>query len=117
MKMGLIALLALTSTSAMAGGFSNAAVLIGIDVVLAGTSGFMLYGDFGNAAGCANGNSIFVKATHPQYAALYAMALTAFTSGSKIIAYAGGCEPVGWYSVPTITYNILLDGQSLYIRN
>lgn len=116
MKHSLIATLALVSNAAIAGGFSASAVPTGIDVVQSGSAGFMLYGEFGNVAGCSVGNQLFIKASHPQYNQLYATALAAFSAGKRIHAYVASCEPVGWYSGSSVTYNIVNEGASLSIR-
>lgn len=111
------ALCAFAAGSAIAGNFSNAAVPTGIDIVQVGTPGFMLYGDFGNAAGCTIPDAIFVRASHPQYNKFYSTALAAFLSGKKIVVYAHVCDKADWYSVPATTYNTVTDAGSLYIRN
>lgn len=107
----------LVATSAKAGAWSAAAVPTRIDVVQAGTAGFLVYGTYGNPAGCVVGDVVFVKATHPQYNKMYATALLAFTSGKNLMAYAGNCDSVPWLSVPATTYNILNDTGSLSISN
>lgn len=105
------------TTHAFAGNFSASAIPSGIDIVQAGTAGFLVTGNFGNPAGCTVNNAIFVKATHPQYAKLYATALAAFMGGKSVFAYARVCEPVLWYSVASVTYNIVTDDDSFSIRN
>ncbi len=115
MKKYMFAVLSLASVSSFAGNFTPAAVPTRIDVVQAGTAGFMVYGDFGNILGCTVANQIYVKASHPQYNQLYSTALAAMMAGKKIYVYAGACEPVGWYSVASVTYNVLNESGSLSI--
>ena len=103
------------SSGAWAGGYSSTAVPTRIDVVR--NDGFMVYGAFANIGGCSNSDQFFVKIDHPQYKQLYAMALTAYLSKQKIIAYIDSCQALGWYSVPTVTFNILSSGSALHITD
>ena len=104
------------SSSVLAGDFSSLAVPTRIEVVNAGKAGFMIYGEFGNAAGCTATNRIFVKSGNPQYNQLYATALTAFAAGKRLQAYVV-CDSVPWYSVESITYNVVEVSYGLYISN
>ncbi|MET1257581.1 DUF5992 family protein, partial [Aliikangiella maris] len=116
MRIILLSFLIFISIHVKAGDFLTAAVPTGIDIVQAGNTGFMIYGQFGNK-GCTTSNSVFVKLEHPQYAQIYSTALAAFMAGKKIQAYTHGCEAVGWYSNASITYNVLGPSGSLYLRN
>jgi hypothetical protein len=117
MKKYLILALCFTSMSSFAGNFTSAAIPKKIDIIQAGTAGFMLYGEFGNVLGCTVADLVYVKATHPQYNQIYSTALAAMMAGKKIYLYATACEPVGWYSVPSTTYNVLNESGSLSISN
>ena len=103
------------STQSLAGGFSNFAIPTRIDIDRG--NGFMIYGDFGNPGNCTTANRLYVQKTHPQYDQMYAMALTAFTSGKKIQGYSHNCASVSWYTATTTTYNTLADQGTLYITN
>ncbi len=109
------ALLMLLASSAYAGGYSSLAVPTGLDIDRG--SGFMFYGDFGNAGSCTTNNSIYVKVGHPQYKEIYSTVLAAFSTGKKIQAYIHSCEPIGWYSGPSTTYNVVDSAAAVYIRN
>ncbi len=117
MKFYIFVILVFTSLSANAGGLSNATTPTGIDIVQAGTVGFMLYGQFGNIGECTTSVKVFVKKDNPHYEQFYSTALAAFMAGKKIQVYIHTCEAIGWYSPPTITYNVLGSGGSLYLRN
>lgn len=116
MKKFILACLMLASSSAFAvGGLSISATPTGIDIERSG--GFMIYGDFGNVAGCTTSNSIYVQSSHPQYNQIYSTALAAMMSGKKVFAYIQACTPVAWYSVDSVTYNTLIPNSVFYIRN
>lgn len=117
MKYFIGAILGLTSFSIIAGGFTNAAVPLGIDLVQAGSAGFMLHGLFGNPSGCTVTDQIFVEAGHPQYKEIYSTVLAAYMAGKKVIVYSHTCKPGPWYSVNSTTYNTMENSGSLYIRN
>lgn len=76
----------------------------------------MLFGAFGNPGGCVAHNQLFIKSDHPQYKHLLALAMMAYTSKQKIVAYVHGCEPVVWYGVASHTYNIVIAASSLAIQ-
>ncbi|BFM10154.1 hypothetical protein R50072_03070 [Simiduia litorea] len=109
--------LALLSFAAVAGGRTNAAIPSKIDLVQAGTAGFMIFGDFGNVGSCTVSDQVFVKASHPQYSQIYSTVLAAFMSGKKVSGYAHLCEPVAWYSTPSITYNVLTEAGSISVEH
>jgi hypothetical protein len=88
--------------------FGTAATPARIDATVYG--GFMVFGAFGNAASCSVNDQYFVRDTHPQFKQIYTMVLLAMATGQKITFFAHGCEPVLWYSVPTITYNAVTSG-------
>lgn len=100
---------------ANAGGFSLAAVPSKVDIIPGG--GFVVFGAFGNAGGCTQSNHLYVKGDHPQYKQMYAAALAAFVSGNKIYGYVHTCEPIGWYSVPETTYNVVTANGSFAVSN
>ena len=101
--------------AAHAGGFSLSAVPTKIDLVRA--EGFMVYGEFGNPAGCSGGNAMFIRANNPDYKLMYAAALAALTSKQKLYGYVHKCEPLSWYSIETYTYNIITMDGTLSITN
>ena len=98
-----------------AAGWSNWGVPTRIDVERG--NGIMIWGDFGNPNGCTVSDAIYVHVSHFQYDRIYAMALTAFTSGKELIFHSNQCDPVTWYSVPSTTYNYVTSSDSVNIRN
>ena len=104
-KISIIGLLFSISVNVFAGGRITWAVPTQIDIERA--NGVMVYGSFGNPAGCTIANRFYIKKDHPQYEKIYAALLTAYTAKKRIRAYIHGCEPVTWYSVSTTTYNVL----------
>ncbi len=117
MKFVVSLLLTFASATVAANGFTNAAVPTRIDLVQAGTAGFMLFGEFGNVGGCSVSNQVFVEATHPQYDQMYATVLAAFMAGKAVALYAHSCQPVLWYSAANVTYNTVGSGGSIRIAN
>jgi hypothetical protein len=103
------------SSALSAGGWSNSATPTRVDIERG--NGFMVYGEFGNAGGCTSPNKFYVQKNHPQYSEIYSTVLTAFTAGKKVSAYIHGCNPVGWYSVDSVTYNTLMPAGSLIVKN
>jgi hypothetical protein len=89
-------------------GYSAAATPTRVDTTADG--GFMVFGAFGNAASCTANNQYFVKDSHPQSKMIYSMVLLAMTTGQKITFFAHACEPVNFYSGPTVTYNVVTFG-------
>ncbi len=77
----------------------------------------MIFGAFGNPSSCSVSDRLYVKATHPQYDKIYAMALMAYASGKKVFAYSHSCEPVGWYAVAETTFNIVQPYAAFNIRD
>jgi len=66
MKSFILACLVFASSSAFAvGGLSLAAVPTAIDIERSG--GFMVYGEFGNVAGCTTSDRMYIQSSHPQY--------------------------------------------------
>jgi len=78
--------------------------------------GFMVYGAFGNPGECTRADRFFVKKSHAQYDKIYAAALSALTAKREMRAYIHGCEPILWYSVGSVTYNILSGAGDFNIR-
>ena len=109
-------ILLLYSSVAISGGRATPATPTKIDTVGV-HNGFMIWGAFGNPAGCTQANAIWVKGAHPQYDKIYSTVLAAFMAGKKINVYAHSCEPVGWYSTTDITYNVLGPSGDLQIQN
>jgi hypothetical protein len=103
----------LSSGVLASGGFTTAAIPTKIDII--GSSGFVMFGAFSNPGGCSVANVLFVRSEHPQYRALYATALAAYTSKQKVSAYVHACEPIPWYSVPSVTYNTVTMNGTLAI--
>jgi hypothetical protein len=89
-------------------GYSTTATPTRVDTTANG--GFMVFGAFGNAAGCTSTDVYFVRDTHPQFKLIYSMVLLAMTTGQKITFFAHGCEPVSFYSLPAVTYNAITSG-------
>ena len=114
MKYALI-LLTLISTASVAGGWSNMATPTRVDIERG--NGFMVYGRFGNAGTCTITDRFYVQKSHPQYKEIYSTVLAAFMSGKKVQAYIHSCNPVGWYSVASTTYNTLGPSGALNIAN
>jgi hypothetical protein len=105
----------LMATSVNASGFSAAAIPTRIDVVR--SEGFMVFGAFGNGAGCTVGNQFFVKIDHPQYKQLYALAVSAYLGKQKIAGYVDVCEAVTWYAAPSTTFDVVSAGSTLMITD
>jgi hypothetical protein len=97
-----------------AGDFSISAVPTRIDTTAYG--GFMVYGAFGNPAGCTRSDTFFVKDTHPQFKMIYAMVMTAIATNQRIYAYAHTCEPVLWYDYSNVTFNNITVGSVSILR-
>lgn len=93
----------LVASTACAGGFSEAAVPTRIDIDR--EKGLMVFGAFGNPAGCTAADRVYITISHPQYQQIYSAVLAAFASGKRIQVYSHSCKPVGWYSVDSVTYN------------
>jgi hypothetical protein len=117
MKYVLSLILTFTSFSVFAGGFTNAAVPTRIDLVQAGSAGFMVFGEFGNVSNCTVSNQFYVEIGHPQYNQIYSTVLAAFMAGKKIWVYSHACKPVPWYTVNTVTYNTMEPSGSIQIIN
>lgn len=104
------------STAANAGGWTTANGHVGnvefIEIVRA--QGFLIKGDFHDAAGCNKGGYLWVDIAHPQYEQVYATALAAFMGGKKINAYASTCTAIGWHGGQ---YNTLTGSGALYLLN
>lgn len=109
--------LAAASFSAFSGNFTNPAVPTRIDLVQAGSAGFMLFGEFGNPSNCTVANQVFVEINHPQYSQIYSTALAALMAGKKIWVYAHACKPALWYTTDNITYNTMEQSGSLSVVN
>lgn len=107
-------LIVLISTNSIAATWSGFAVPTRVDIVR--NDGFMIYGDFGNAAECDVANQIFVRMDHPQYDAIYSSALAAMMSKSEIQAFIHACELVSWYSL-TKSHNTLYSYSTFNIRS
>jgi hypothetical protein len=107
----------LAAAPAFAVGYSNFAVPTQIDVERAG--GFTIYGPFGNPGGCTNAqaNKLYVRADHPQYNRMYAMALAAFATKSRIQAYVVTCQTITWYMNAPDTMNIVDSNSVLNIAD
>ena len=102
-KSTIFLLLITIAPHSMAGGFSEGAIPTRIDIDR--ERGLMVYGNFGNPAGCTISDRVYINYTHPQYQQIYSAVLAAYASGKRIQVYAHTCKPVGWYSVDSVTYN------------
>ncbi|MDM3869729.1 hypothetical protein QSV34_00035 [Porticoccus sp. W117] len=119
MKKGILAvLLTLVSFAVLAGGWTHYSAsdskgtIENIEVIRA--QGFMIFGDLGDPADCGRDGYLWVAFDHPQYEQLYSMALTAFTAGKKIQAYAHSCTDVGWHGG---SFSTLTGAGGMYIRH
>jgi len=115
MKLLAACLMSALCSSVVAGGHSAFGVPTKVDVVR--SEGFMVVGEFGNPGGCTFANQMFIKSDHPQYKQIYATALAAYLTKSKLSAYVHGCEAVPWYSVASNTFNIVHSYSSLTISD
>ena len=117
MKYIFMFLLTIISMVANAGGQTNAAVPTAIHLVQAGSAGFMVFGEFGNVAGCTVSNQVFIEIGHPQYSQIYSTVTAAFMAGKKVAFYSHNCKPVPWYTVNTTTYNTVEPFGAIYLSN
>lgn len=111
----LLALGVLSSFSIHAGGYSSKATPTGIEIDR--DNGIMVFGAFGNPAGCTQSDRFYVAKAHPQYDKVYAMLLAAYAAKKKIGFYGHDCIPVLWYSNNSVTYNQLISGGSISISD
>lgn len=111
----LAALLLAPGSAQAAGGYTEAAIPTRVEIVQ--NAGFMIAGAFGNpsATPCGTGNYIWIAASHPQYDRLLALAMTAFTSRTKLVAYVHQCSVVPWLSAST--FNELTVSGSMSLSN
>jgi hypothetical protein len=115
MKYSLCSLLFLISTDCFAGAWSNWAMPTRLDVVR--QDGIMVYGAFGNPAGCTVPNQFFLAYGTAQYSQIYATLLMAFSTGKQVQVYAGSCAPAPWYSVASTTYNTVTTYEAVNVQN
>jgi hypothetical protein len=108
-------LLMLASTTCYAGAYTAWAAPTQIDVVT--NQGIMVYGAFGNPAGCTVSNQFFVYFSNTQYKEMYTQILAALTTGKQISVYVTECDPVSWYSAASTTYGALTDNSAIQIKN
>ncbi len=111
----LLTLCTLSCFSIHAGGYSSRATPTAIEIDR--DNGIMVFGEFGNPAGCTHSNRFYVAKTHPQYDKVYAMLLAAYAAKKKIGFYGHDCIPVLWYTNNSVTYNQLLGGGSIAISD
>ncbi|MBL8339727.1 MAG: hypothetical protein JNM97_23375 [Rhodoferax sp.] len=111
----IVLLLAALPMVGVAGGFTAPGVPTRVDIVR--SEGFMVFGSFGNAAGCTVGNQVFVRSEHPQYKAMFAMVVTAYVAKQKVSFYSGDCEAVTWYTTPAVTYNTVTGNESMTLSD
>lgn len=95
MKKILLICVWLFSSMAIAGGWTNKAVPTSVEIVR--SQGFMITGKFGNPAECSRADYLWVAIEHPQYDALYSMALSALNAGKRLRGYSHKCEEIGWH--------------------
>jgi hypothetical protein len=108
-------LLLLACAQCYAGGWTNTAVVTRVDLVR--NEGIMVWGSFGNPAGCSTGDAFFVGTNHVQYNQVYALIMLAFATGRPISAYAHECDPATWYSIPSVTYNNVTTSGAITLQN
>ena len=109
--LGLLPLLAPVTAHA-AGGWTATVAPEKVEVVR--TTGFMIFGPFGNPGSnlCTNPDGIWVAQTHPQYRELLSTALSAVAGGLKLQAYVHNCTNMGWHGG---TYNELTGDGALFV--
>ncbi len=112
MKYVIVCLL-LVSGAASASGYSNWSRPLQIEIEAG--NGFMVVGNFGNAGNCDNDMAFYVRASHPQYEALYSAALAALRDRVLIRVYIHGCDELTVFDAESGTYNIVGPGGSLTI--
>lgn len=98
----------------MPGGLDELATPQRVDIVRG--EGFMVFGAFANPSGCTVPDTFFVTISHPQYKEMYAMVMTAISTGRQVMTYSAECDPLTWYSVPTTTYNVVSIGAALNMQ-
>lgn len=102
------------SSAGFAGAHTSWAVPTQIDLTYAG---IMVYGSFGNAGGCTVADRFFVPINAGQYKEIYATLMTAFSSGKEVSVYIDGCDSVGWYAAPSVTFNYMVSSGIISMRN
>ena len=108
-------LLSISSTCTFAGGSTAWAVPTRLDVVPG--QGVMVYGAFGNPAGCTTSDMFSVRVSNSAYTQIYAALMTAVASGKEVTMYMGSCTPILWYALETTTFNQPVGIQAFSIRN
>lgn len=97
------ALMAASAPAFSGAGWSTSAVPTSIDVVRG--EGFMIYGQFGNGGSCTFSDQVFIQANAPDYKALLATAMLAYSMGRQIMVYTDACVARAWYAPSTSTFN------------
>jgi len=100
-----LATLLLFSSASFAGGWTNITTPTRIDIER--DHGFMVYGEFGNPAGCVKSDAFYVPIEHPQFDKIYDAVLTAFNNDKKVEVYIHTCESVTWFATSSETWNYM----------
>lgn len=94
---------AMIATPAAASGPSGAVLLT--SVAVEGQKIYLTSKSFGNPDGCASAAVVVLAAQSEQeYDRMLSIALTAYTSKSKVSLWLSGCAPAPWY--PTIPQGV-----------
>lgn len=95
-----------------AGGWTEE--VVPVQVEMAQSAGFLLYGDFGTSGptACVRSDAIWIAKSHPDFTELLSTALTAVAGEMKVRAYVHNCTMVGWIGS---TFNELSAGGALRI--
>ncbi len=105
-----VSLLLLPATSTEAAGWSPPGAVTKIEIVRG--QGLVVFGSFDNVNSCTATSGFWVKYDHPQYDEIYALMLTAMTSGLRVQPYLGGCEAIGWHAG---SWNIVDPNGAVYL--
>jgi hypothetical protein len=100
---------------ALSGGHTNWSQVQQLQVVR--DQGIVIRGSaFGNPHGCEAANALYVSRSHPQYAQIVSVVLTAITAKMQIQGYSQTCTQVGWFSSNEDQFNELEHHSTLYLK-
>jgi hypothetical protein len=103
----------LVTEPVLAGGWTHWGTPTQVDVKVTSDNagnpvkGIMVFGQFGNPAGCSVGDRFYISESHLMFSQVYAAVLAANISGRRIRGYVGSCAPHRWYSEPYVTYGVV----------
>ena len=66
--------------------------------------GLVVYGSFGNSAGCTVSDAVYLPIGLTQYKEIYSLLLTAIAQGKEVSIYTSTCTTLLWFSA-SATYN------------